>query len=233
MDNGFAEGYAVGQGNNNGYGGMGAWGADWIWVIVLFALFGWGGNGFGYGGGGNGVDAAVQRGFDTQSIISKLDGINSGICDGFYAQNTNLLTGFSNVQQSLCQGFNGIQREVSDLGYRLQDCCCQTQRAIDGVNYNMAKNTCDIIQANNANTQRIVDLLSAQEMERLRSENQSLKLAASQQAQNAFFAASQDAQTAEILRRTAPTPVPAWVVPNPNAYNACGCGNGCGCGCGC
>jgi hypothetical protein len=54
MDNGFAEGYAVGQGNanNNGWGN-GAWGAEWLWIIVLFALFGNNGWGFGGNGGGN------------------------------------------------------------------------------------------------------------------------------------------------------------------------------------
>lgn len=228
MDNGFAEGYAVGQGNNNAYGGMGAWGAEWIWVIVLFALFGWGGNGFGYGGGGNGVDAAVQRGFDTQSIISKLDGINSGICDGFYAQNTNLLTGFSNVQQSLCQGFNGIQREVSDLGYRLQDCCCQTQRAIDGVNYNMAKNTCDITNAINGSTQQILGYLTGEKISALQAENAALTAQL-----------SQNSQTQTIINTLRPVASPAYITCSPyeSAYgfrgNNCGCGNGCGCGCGC
>ena len=52
MDNGFAEGYAVGQGNaNNGGWGNGAWGAEWLWIIVLFALFG--NNGWGFGGNNN------------------------------------------------------------------------------------------------------------------------------------------------------------------------------------
>lgn len=231
MDNGFAEGYAVGQGNNN-YGGMGAWGGEWMWIIVLFALFGgWGGNGFGYGGGNCNVDAAVQRGFDTQSIISKLDGINGGICDSTFALNNTITNGFSGVQQSLCQGFNGIQREVSDLGYRLQDCCCQTQRAIDGVNYNMAKNTCDITNAINGSTQQILGYLTSEKINALQAENQTLKFAASQSAQNAFIVANQEAQTAELIRRLGrDCPIPAYVVPNPNC---CYPTNDCGCGCGC
>lgn len=226
MDNGFAEGYAIGQGNNNA-GNMGAWGGEWIWVIVLFALFGWGGNGFGNNngcGGSNGVDAAVQRGFDTQSIISKLDGINNGICDGFYAQNTNLLTGFSNVQQSLCQGFNGIQREVSDLGYRLQDCCCQTQRAIDGVNYNMAKNTCDITNAINGSTQQILGFLTQEKISSLQHENSLLTAQL-----------SQNAQTSNIINTLRPVAQPAYITCSPyeSVYGSRSgnCGNGCGCGC--
>ena len=45
MDNGFAEGYAVGQGNMNG-NANGMWGESWLWIIVIFALLGFG-NGFG------------------------------------------------------------------------------------------------------------------------------------------------------------------------------------------
>ena len=145
--------------NNNGFGN------GWEGLIGLALVAGLFDGGFGWGNGGNGggYDAAIQRGFDTQSVLSKLEGINGGICDGFYAMNTGMLTGFGNVQQTLCQGFGGITNAIStsgyetrsaiaDLGYNLQSCCCQTQRAIDGVNYNMATNTNAIIQAGNANT---------------------------------------------------------------------------------
>lgn len=102
------------NGNNNGWGMDGAW-----WIIVLF-LFMWGNGGWGNGWNGNGGSAAtqadIQRGFDTSSIISKLDGINSGLCDGFYAMNTGMLQGFNSVNQGLCnlgyqtqQGFNATQ----------------------------------------------------------------------------------------------------------------------------
>ena len=105
---------------------------------------------------------------------------------------------------------------------------CDTQRAIDGVNYNMATNTCalqntmnnntrDILESQNASTRAILDYLCQDKIQTLQSENQSLRLAASQADQNAVLRAAMDANTAEIIRRTGnDCPIPAYVVPNPN-----------------
>lgn len=254
MDNGFAEGYAVGQGNanNNGWGN-GAWGAEWLWIIVLFALFGNNGWGFGGNGGGN-------IGYELGKVATSND-----VAVGF-AQNATLSSlndlklGQAGIQQTLCQGFggintavlqaqNGIQNAICQLGYEQQNCCCQTQRAIDGVNYNMAKNTCDITNAIHTSTRDIIDaqrdgtnailnFLTQDKIATLQAENQSLKFQASQTAQNAFIAANQEAQTAELIRRLGrDCPIPAYVVPNPaccytpnfTANNNCGCNNGCCC----
>jgi len=272
--------------------GNGMWGGDGAWWIVIFVLFfafgGWGNNGWG-GNGGNGgavpyvvgnsyTDASIQRGFDTQAILGKLDGINGGLCDGFYAVNTSILNAQSGIQNSLCQGFNsvntnimqgnfGLQQAINNaavanmqgqnaLQAQLSDCCCTTQRAIDGVNYNMATNTCsitnqmnnntrDIIDSQNAGTRAILDYLCQDKIATLQAENQSLKLAASQADQNNFIAANQSAQTAEIIRRLgADCPQPAYVVqpPQPVTFPTNCCGgvnyagygnNGCGCNSGC
>lgn len=257
------------NGNNNGWGDNGAW---WIIIFVLFFAFGgWGNNG--WGGNGNGgfggvpyavgstyTDAAIQRGFDNQAVVSKLDGISNGLCDGFYAVNTSILNAQSGIQNSLCQGFNGANTNIMQGNFGLQnainsaavanmqgqnaiqtqisDCCCATQRAIDGVNYNMATNTCaitnqmnnntrDIIESQNAGTRAILDYLCKEKIADLQAENQSLKLAASQADQNNFIAATQSAQTAELIRRLgADCPQPAYVVqpPQPVTFptNCCG-----------
>lgn len=121
--------------------GMNGFGGDWIWILVVFALlFGWGNNGWGGNGGGNGsavpymvgstyTDAAIARGFDNQAVISKLDGINSGLCDGFYAQNTNMLTGFGNLQNTVQAGFAGVDNTICNLGYNMQQGFNATQVA--------------------------------------------------------------------------------------------------------
>lgn len=274
--------------SGNGGNGMNGWGGDWIWILVVFALlFGWGNNGWGNnGGGGNGgyavpymvgstyTDAAIARGFDNQAVISKLDGINSGLCDGFYAVNSAILNAQSGIQNSLCQGFNSVNTNIMQGNFGLQqainnaavanmqgqnalqaqisDCCCGVQRAIDGVNYNMATNTCaitnqmnnntrDIIESQNAGTRAILDYLCQDKIATLQAENQSLKLAASQADQNNFIAATQNAQTAELIRRLgADCPQPAYVVqpPQPVTFptNCCGTVNYAGYGngvCGC
>ena len=259
MDNysdGLASGLAIGQGNNNGWGG--AWGADWLWIIVLFALFGNNGWGFGGNGGcGNGnlnyelgkvaTSNDVAVGFAQNATLSSLNDLKLGQAG---IQQT-LCQGFSGVNASIMQAQNGIQNAICQLGYEQQNCCCQTQRAIDGVNYNMAKNACDVTNAIHTSTRDIIDaqrdgtnailnFLTQDKIATLQAENQSLKFAASQTAQNAYLTATIDAGNAELIRRLGrDCPVPSYLVPNPNccytpnfsAYNGCGCNSGCGCGC--
>jgi hypothetical protein len=221
---------AVTDGNrNNGMFG-GDWSA-WIILFLLFGMFGGGwGNGFGggFGGGGSGFQgyatrADINEGFALNGLQTGITAIQQGICDSTYALN-NSITG----------GFNGISRQLAD-------CCCTTQRAIDGVNFNIAKGFCDIgnvvnsstrdiLENNNTNTRAILDFLTQDKIATLTAENQNLKLSASQANQNAVLMAAMDANKAEILRRTgAECPTPAYVVQPPTPvhfpYNNCGCGN--------
>ena len=247
---------ATGNGRNNDgmFGGDGSW---WIIVLFIFAFFGWGNNGWGNNGNGGGyvataaTQADIQRGFDNSAVISKLDGISNGLCDGFYSMNNGMLTGFNGINTNIMQTGFGIQQAINAdtvanmqntnaLQAQLANCCCETREAIQGVNYNMAQNTCalqntmnnntrDLLENQNSNTRAILDYLCQKETADLRAENQALKLAASQSNQNAVLQAAMDANTAEILRRTAPLPVPAYQVPNPNTYYGCGCNTGCNC----
>lgn len=100
--------YGNGGGFGNGFGGDGL-----IGLIIILAVLNGGFGGFGFGGG-NGGYSEVQRGFDHNSVINKLDGLTYGLSDSTYALTGALNTGFNGVQQTLCQGFNGISREISD-----------------------------------------------------------------------------------------------------------------------
>lgn len=253
-----ATGYMIGRdgGCNNGYGnGMFGDGAAWIWpIILLFAIFGWGGNGFGggWGNGANGAaqftDAALQRGFDNQTVIGKLDGINSGICSLGYDQlaqmnnlNMAVATGFHGVDNAVCnlgyqtaQLANGINQNITENRFASQQCCCETNRNIDSLRYENARNTCDIITAGQANTQRIIDFMTQEKLDNLRDQLQTANFQLSQQAQNAY-----------LVNQLRPCPIPAYLSCSPyqtygfgpysgyNNGNNCGCGynNGCGCGC--
>ena len=235
---------------------------DWSWIIGLAlvgGLFGgWGNGGFGFGGGGyrgggfGGVGENYVLATDFATIERKLDGVNNGLCDGFYAQNTNMLNGFASVQQTLCQGFNGIERSIADtnsnlansictLGYQNQagfnalstqiaQCCCDTRAAIADVKYANERNTCDIIRAGQDNTRAILDYLTNEKIEGLRAENTALKGEISNGRQSAY-----------IIDALAPKcPVSAYVVQPPQQVtfptNCCGnvayanYGNNCGCG---
>lgn len=264
--------------NEGGYGdgfmGNGAW---WIIILFLFVFCGWG-NG-GWGGNGNGTEylsGALTRADLCQDMnFSQLEngvrGLQQGLCDGFYAQNTNLLNGFAGVQNALTNGFAGVDNAVCTLGYQTQaginsvnvagmqntnaiqqsinantvagmqntnalqsqlaQCCCDNRAGQKDIEYRMATDTCaiqntvqnttrDIIDTNNANTRSILDFLVQDKISTLESENQSLRLAASQSAQNTY-----------LVNQLRPCPVPAYVTCNPWAanygvgYNSCGCGS--------
>ena len=211
--------------NGNNRGGFGD---DYWWIILLF-LFGFGNNGWGNGnGGGATTREEIAYGFDMNGLENGIRGIQQGLCDGFYAMNTGMLTGFANVAQDINTGTNAITAGLTGLGTQMAQCCCdiryENAKNFSDLNYNLATQACETRHAITDSTRQIIDFLTQDKIATLTAENQSLKFAASQAAQNAFIAANQDAQTAELLRRLdAPVPVPAYVVPNPNCcYNPCG-----------
>lgn len=188
--------------------------------------------------GFNGLQGTIQAGFS---------GVDNAICNLGY----NIQQGFNTTNIAMMQGQNAIQSQLAQ-------CCCDNRAGQADIKYQMATDTCaitntlqnvarDIIDNNNANTRQIYDFMVNSKIEGLQNENQSLKLAASQEAQNNFIAANQQAQTAELIRRLgADCPQPAYVVQPPQqvtfptnccgGVNFAGFNNGCGgnnCGCNC
>lgn len=242
----------------NGNGGFG-WGGDWAsWIILflIFGMFGWGGFG-GYGNGG-GINMPSGQGWATRADINEgfaLNNLESGQRDILGS----VTSGFHGVDNAICQlgcqtqqGFNNtniaLMQGHNALATQLANCCCETREAIQGVNYNLATQACDtrntiqnstrdIIDNQNANSRAILDFLTQDKIATLQAENQSLKFAASQSAQNAYLTATMDANQAELIRRLGrDCPVPAYVVPNPNCCYGTPYGvlnNGCGATCGC
>lgn len=202
MDNYSLSDIRAATGDNGGFGsGNGAW-----WLILLF-LF-WGFNGGGWGNRDNGAltRAEMQQGFDTQEITRKLDGINYGLCDGFYAQNTTMLNGFA-----------AITTAVRDAQFAAQQCFCDTNRNIDAVRYEAAQNTCKIENAIHAEGEATRQLIQQNEIQTLRDRVADLQLAQSQCAQNAY-----------LVNQLRPCAVPAYLTCSPYAsynYNGCGCCN--------
>ena len=240
---------AAATGGNNSDNG---WGNDW-WIILLFLFAGgWGNGGFAGGGGNRGACATqedVRAAVDQQTLLSKLDNQTYGLSDSTYALNNTVMSGFHGVDTALCtlgyqnqQGFNSIANQLSN-------CCCETQRQVErdfrDLNYNLTTQACDtrraicdstrdIIDSQNSGTRAILDFLTQDKIAALTAENQTLKFSASQANQNLALGAMMDANTAEILRRVAPSPIPSYTVPAPYpfgygggccapAYNGCGC----------
>lgn len=241
--------------NNDGFGfdGNGAW------IFLFFILFlagGWGnGNGFGNNGNCNGavnaVNNDIQRGFDQSALINGIAGLNNAITSGFSNAEVSRCNSQANILQtlnnnqaaSLAQAnnnYNGISNQLNTIAMNQQNCCCENRAAVADLKYTVATENCadraaisdalkDVITSNTANTQAILDKLCQQEIEALKAQNQQLQMqsylasfAASQNAQTGQILTDNAAQTTALLRALNPTPIPAYVVNNPYS---CGCGN--------
>ena len=220
--------------NNRGYGGWGDGCGMWfMWIIVIFALMGGWSNGF----GNRGADAAatfangamtrneITNGFNNQDVMNSLRGIQNGLCDGFYAQNTTMLQGFNGIQRDMCQGYAAINANINEAKFAQQNCCCETNRNIDSVRYENAQNTCHITSNATENTQKILDRLC--QMEANAKDQRIADLTANLQAAN--YQISQLTQTTNIVNAVRPFPIPSWSVQSP--YVGAGYAYGCGCGC--
>ena len=212
-----------GNRNNDGFGDGNGW-----WIILFLLICGWGGYGFGGGYGGGGFNSPSGQGFATRSDIDAAlatQGIENGI---------------TGIGTQLCNGFAGVNSAIANLGYQNQQCCCDLKQAIGDVNYNMAAQTNilqntvnngfrDVIEAQNAGTQRIIDTITQDKIQSLQTELQSAQLQL-----------SNVAQTNNIINALRPTPTPSYPVMspytsiiNPTGFtfgvNGCGCNTGCGC----
>ncbi len=179
--------YNLDNGNNDGMFGGGG-----MWVFFLFFLLAWGNNGFG-GFGGNGTTNQINNDFLYSNLASQIR--DSSI------QNNSI---FNSIQQGLCQiGYDNLLQS-KEIGSKIDNCCCETNRSIDAVRYEAAKNTCDIINAGHADTQRIIDTLTQNTIQDLRDRLQA-----------AQFGISQSAQTASIVSQIRPYPIPSYNVCHP------------------
>lgn len=234
----------MGGGNNDGFGGSGGW-----WVILLIILLA-AGNGFGNNGGMFGGD--TQRGFDQASVMSGINGVQSGIqnlstqlCNGFASveqganarQMADMQMAFAN-QMAMSQGF-------ADISSQFANCCCENrvatlqsqniiQSEASATRFADANNTRDILENCNRNNQAILDKLCQLELDgkndRIADLERQLTMAnlsASQTAQTSRLLADNAAQTVALEQYLNPVPVPAYLVQNPHGCNSSyqGCGN--------
>ena len=230
--------------NNDGFGfgGDGAW---WLIVLFLFMFNGWGGyNGYGNEGGAY-VSNEVQRGFDQNAVMTGMGNINSTLTDGFVNTSAALCNGFAGVNGAIANGFAQAEiaanaRQIADLQQdfaiqsSLQQCCCDNRAATADLKYTIATENCadraaiadglrDILEAQNASVQRILDQMCNDKIDAKNEKIADLErqltmanLAASQSTQTAMILSNNDAQTAALEKYLAPVPIPAYIVANPN-----------------
>ncbi len=238
----------TGMMGGNGWGGFGGDNGWWV-ILFLIVICGWGGNGWGgnRNSGGGAMDGYVLTS-DFANLERKLDGVNNGLCDGFYQQaqlvngsNMAMANGFAQAEISRASQQAALMQMLFQMQMQQQNCCCENREAIQGVRYDMAAQACDtrntvqnttrdIIDAMNCGFRSLDQRLTAQELAakdaKIAEQNQQLfaaQLAASQSAQTSDIRAYVNGQFAYYN----PPARPAYIVANPNC---CGSGYNYGCG---
>lgn len=205
----------------------------------------------------SGLQSAVTSGFGDTAL--GIAGINQNICSTGNSITAAISNGFSGAEAAnnarqianMQQAFNAqtaVTAGLNTLAGDLQNCCCENRAATADLKYTVATEACadraavssalrDVLEANNANTQRILDTLCQDKIDaknekivELQNQIAMKDLAASQAAQTAQLIADNTAQTQYLVNRVAPYPTPAYIVGHP--YNNYYYANGAGCGCG-
>lgn len=238
---------AVMNGNNHGNGLFGGDNSAWGLILFLIIILGWGrGNVWGGGNGDSGapyvVNNSVQRGFDQAAIMSGISGLQTGLSNAEVSRCNQQ----ANILQALSSNMMGLTTQLNNMAMTSQQCCCDNRAAIADLRYNVATEACadrnaitsalrDVLAANNASTQRILDQMCQDKIDakdeiiaNLRTQLNMLNLQQSQNAQTAQILADNARQTTALEQYLNPVPIPAYQVPNPNCcgrYNNGSCGN--------
>lgn len=201
--------------------GMNGWMNNPFMYLIYLAMFGGGGFG-GFGFGGNALNGMLTRaemyeGFNLNQIQNDTRDIERAI---------------SNANTSNLQGQSAILQEVAKQGYNAQSCCCETNRNIDSVRYDLSRNidalrfetqkqTCDITAAIRQDGEATRGLITQNLIQGLRDQ----VAAKDRDLMTANFQLSQQAQSAKLIDELSPRPIPAYQTCSP--YQASGFGYGC------
>ena len=233
-------------GNGNGNGWFGEGGLFWIIILFLLAFMG---NGWGYGGqtpAATTVNNDIQRGFDQQAVMGGITGLTTAVTNGFANAEVSRCNSQANLLSTLNSNQNASTAAMNSIAMSLQNCCCENRAGLADLKYTVATEACadrqsvndalrDVISSNTANTQAILDKMCQLELDSYKSKVSDLQtqlnisaLRESQTDQTAKVLADNAAQTATLRQALNPTPIPAYVVQNPNCcgqtfYNGCGC----------
>jgi hypothetical protein len=225
----------TGNGNRGGFGMDGGWGSM-IWLFAIIALMGgWGNGGFGGNNFANAIgyenlatSNEVQRGFDNQNQMANqreiLAAVNAGTAQAVATTNQAKYDNINvakDIQTALIAQIGDVKTNQMQLLANQNDCCCSTKMLINEVGNNIvsqiaqaryenAINTNAINANTTAQTQRIIDMMTGNQIQDLRDQLQASQLRE---------------QLQGVVR-----------YPNGWTYTAGNnpfCNNNCGCGCGC
>ena len=193
------------------------------------------------------------------SVTSGFGDVATQLCGGFAGVNASIANGFAQAeiannarqiadlersfaaQTASTQGINAIQGQLAQ-------CCCDNRAGLADLRYTVATEACadraavndalrDVIAANTASTQRILDQLCQDkidakndEIAQLRQQLNMASLRESQVAQNAFISQGFSNEVDALYNRLNSCPVPTTPVYGRTPIFTCNSGCGCGCG---
>lgn len=255
-------GYGNG-GFGSGFGGDGWW--IILLFILLAGNGGWGNNGFGGNGGwsGSGLYPWMNQaeittgGFQNAATNSAISSLQNSVTSGFGDVQNALCSGFAGVNAGIANGF--AQAEIADnarqmanmnqmfgLSTQFANCCCENRLGLANLGADIAREACadraavsdalrDVIAANTASTQRILDQMCADKIDaknekiaELQNQLNMATLRESQTAQNAFIQNGLTNEVDALYNRLSSCPVPT--VPVYGRQPIFSCNNNCGCG---
>lgn len=174
----------------------GSGGGMWIFALLILLLIG--GGGF-FGNNRTNGETVTEAGLCNAMNFNNLENAVGRLSDSLQNDYMGLQNGICNLGYESLRNFNGLQSQLAD-------CCCTTQRAIDGVNYNNAINTAAINANTTEQTQKILDAMAQNKIENLQAQVNQLQL------QSAMCG---------VIRYPNSTTFSAGMNPY---FNGCGCG---------
>ena len=234
-----APAYGGGYGNDM-FGGNGAWLILFLFA-AMFGFGGGGfGNGMGGNGmfpwilaSGQNTENLVQGGFNQAATAGQLNSIQNSITNGFANAEVAgcnramdaMQTAYGNQIASMNQSFanqQALDNRLFSMEMAQQNCCCENRLGLATLGADLAREACadraavsdalrDVIAANTASTQRILDQMCNDKIDaknekiaELQNQINMQNLAASQNAQTAQLIADNAAQSQYLANRFAP-----------------------------
>lgn len=217
-----------GNGWGNGFGGFGGGNDLYPWMNQSNQI----------NGGFRDQMLSTQIGGIQNSITSGFGDVQTALCGGFAGVNASVAAAQNGItQQMYANQIADMERSfaaqtastqgMTALQAQLAQCCCDNRAATADLKYTVASEACNdraavsealqnVIAANNASTQRILDQLCADKIEQkndtiaqLRSELMYARGQASQDVQTAVLRQGQIAEADAIYDRLKNCPVPA------------------------
>ena len=222
--------------------GCNGFGCDNGWWVILFLFAMMGNNGFGWGDNGSvlpylynqNTSDAVNSRFDAAGISNQITGVQNAITSGFAdAEIANCGRAMNAMQTAYNNQISALQQNFA-VQTQLQNCCCENRQAIAQLGSDLAREACADRQAVADGVQRILDQMCNDKIDaknekivELQNQINIANLRASQIEKTSQLLADNAKQTVALEQYLNPTPVPAYVVQNPNC---CQQNTGCGCG---